>query len=45
MWMNSYGRYFDITLSVKYSRWMLATIVLLESTHGIYFDGLKARGA
>ena len=45
MWMNSYGRYFDIVLSVKYSRWMLATIVLLESPHGIYFDGLKARGA
>ena len=30
LWMNSYGRYFDIALSVKYSRWMLATIMLLE---------------
>ena len=45
IWMNSYGWYFDITLSVKYSQLMLATIVLLESLHGIYFDGFKARGA
>jgi hypothetical protein len=30
LWMNSYGRYFDTALSVKYSRWMLATIVLSE---------------
>ena len=45
LWMNSYGQYFDITLSVKYSRWILVTIALFKRPHEIYFDGFKARGA
>ena len=45
LWMNSYSQYFYITLSVKYSRWVFATIVLLESSHRIHFCGFQVRGA
>jgi len=41
LWMNSYGRYFDIALSVKYSRWVFATIVLLESSHKFSFVAFR----
>jgi hypothetical protein len=35
LWMNLYGWYFDITLSIKYRLWVFATIILLESSHRV----------
>ena len=45
LWMNSYGRYFDIALSVKIQPMNACDHRAIRKLHGIYFDGFKARGA